>query len=422
MRRVLVVPCGTEIGYELVRSLDNTKENLVYGANSGECYSDLPEERLSFDISFVNNSNFIHQVEALVKKWSITHVIPAHDSAALELTQFSDAISAKIVSSSYDTNSICRSKSLTYALLCQSVLVPKIYRSFENLCYPLFIKPDIGQGSIGTRIVKNENELFISEGELLCEYLPGDEYTVDCVTDANGTLIYAKARRRSQTRNGISVQSEIVTEQEPFLNFAGKINSTIKLRGAWFFQVKKNIDGELCLLEVATRIAGSMITSRFNGINFAELSLLVSDNVSISVIDNNLNVKLFRNLSYQFKTNLNYDVIYTDYDDCLLLKDKYINIDLIKLLYDAINNNKKVVLITRHAGDLNESLAKHRLSTIFDDVIHIKDNSIKKSDFINEPNSIFIDDSFSERRDVAMRHGIPCYSVDMIKGLTCIKS
>ena len=39
-----------------------------------------------------------------------------------------------------------------------------------------------------------------------------------------------------------------------------------------------------------------------------------------------------------------------------------------------------------------------------------------------DSDAIFIDDSFKERKDVSSKLGIPCFSVDMIRGLCCLQS
>ncbi|MEC6822482.1 ATP-grasp domain-containing protein [Photobacterium piscicola] len=423
MRRVLLVPCGTEIANEIVRSLKDIKNISVYGANSINCYSYINDKNIDYNIPLVDEDDFINSILELENKWGITHIIPAHDSSALKLTENRHLFKSKIVSSSFETNNICRSKTNTYEKLKNIIRVPKVYnKNTDEYHYPLFIKPDIGQGSVGTRLVKSSNELDLKSGDLLCEFLPGEEYTIDCLTDPNGVLIYSKARKRCRMRNGIAVETKLVDQQIKFQEIAKKINLALDLRGAWFFQVKEASDGELCLLEVATRIAGSMVTSRFNGINFAELSILVSDDIPISIIDNNLPVTLYRNLNVQFKSQLDYDVIYTDYDDCLLFSDGRVNYQLLAFLYHGINNGKKIILITRHDGDLKLSLSKYRLNNVFDSIIHINDRSKKKSEFINNSKSIFIDDSFKERKDVYDKFKIPCFSVDMIDGLLCLKN
>jgi hypothetical protein len=419
---VLVVPSGTEIAHEIIRSLDGVKNINLFGANSVYSYSELSKENVKLNIPYIDDDNFINSIEEIVIEFGVTHIFPAHDSAAIKLSKFSNKLSAKVISSSFETNDICRSKKRTYNRLANCIKVPKIFdKECENLHFPLFAKPDVGQGSVGAKVIKNQADLnALSKNDLLCEFLPGNEYTVDCVSDSHGKLLYSQARLRCSMRNGIAVETKLVNDNAKFIKFASKINGELALRGAWFFQVKEDANGDLCLLEVATRIAGSMITSRFNGINFSELSLLIAENIPVSVLDNNMDVKLYRNLSYQFETNLQYQTIYTDFDDCLLLGD-VVNEDLIKLLFNALNANKKIVLITRHAGNLANKLNELRLTNIFDEIIHITNGELK-SNFITDKNAIFIDDAFSERKDVSEKLGVPCFSVDMIKGLTCLKN
>ncbi|HBV76739.1 MULTISPECIES: ATP-grasp domain-containing protein [Vibrio] len=416
---ILVIPSGTEVAHEIVRSLVGVKNINVYGANSVDSYTEIDKENITIGIPYINDNNFIPSIIEICKLNNITHIFPAHDDASLKLTKNQHQLNAKVVSSCYKTNEICRSKRKTYQLLKDIIRVPMIYdfRS-QDLEFPLFSKPDTGQGSVGVKKIENIKDLdLVTDSDILCEYLPGNEYTVDCVTDSFGELIFAGARLRRSTRNGIAVETELVDDNEQFFTFAYSINKKLNLRGAWFFQVKEDKNGDLCLLEVATRIAGSMITNRFVGINFSELSILISNNIPVSVLQQNFKVKLFRNLAFQFQVDLKFDHIYTDFDDCLIFEDK-VNSELVSFLYNELNNHKKITLITRHSGDLNKKLKELRLYALFDEIIHIT-NGDKKSNYILNANSIFIDDSFSERKDVSDSLGIPCFSVDMIRGLNC---
>ena len=48
---------------------------------------------------------------------------------------------------------------------------------------------------------------------IVCEYLPGEEYTVDCFSDREHGLLFAGARVRRRTRNGISVNTAPVASR-----------------------------------------------------------------------------------------------------------------------------------------------------------------------------------------------------------------
>ena len=92
------------------------------------------------------------------------------------------------------------------------------------------------------------------------------------------------------------------------------------------------------------------------------------------------------------------------------------NTDLVAFLYQCVNENIKLTLLTHHDKDIRESLKAIRLDELFDRIIHI-DRSHSKSDYIDNEKSIFIDDSFAERMEVARNNKIPVFSVDMVNML-----
>ena len=271
--------------------------------------------------------------------------------------------------------------------------------------------------SRNTFIVSNYEELItiISKHNdlIVCEYLPGDEYTVDCFTDNNQNLIFIGARKRNRLSNGISVNTRPVELTEEIKNIAIKINLNLKFKGAWFFQLKKNKDGEMVLLEIASRIGGSSGLHRVKGINFTLLTIFVFFNIPVSIIENDYKIELDRALSNKYKLEIHFQHVYVDLDDTLIIFDK-INHKLIGVLYDFINQNKVIHLITKHSGNLVETLKLFKIENIFDEIIHLKKED-NKWEFIKFEDSIFIDDSFSERQSVFFKRKIPVFSVDMIE-------
>jgi carbamoyl-phosphate synthase large subunit len=109
--------------------------------------------------------------------------------------------------------------------------------------FPLFTKPDIGYGSRNSSIVRDRESLNYAfkndaDEKIVLEYLPGEEFTIDCFSDLNHKILFAGARKRSRTRVGISVATEI-TEVEEASVIAEKISQALKMNGAWFFQLKR---------------------------------------------------------------------------------------------------------------------------------------------------------------------------------------
>lgn len=108
---------------------------------------------------------------------------------------------------------VCRSKRKTYLALAQYAFVPKVYEHPSEIeAYPVFLKPAVGQGSEGANVLMCANscksELMVDPGNIICEYLSGDEYTVDCFFDRHGCLLAALPRVRERIKMGISVRPD----------------------------------------------------------------------------------------------------------------------------------------------------------------------------------------------------------------------
>jgi hypothetical protein len=128
---------------------------------------------------------------------------------------------------------------------------------------------------------------------------------------------------------------------------------------------------------------------------------------------NNYEVEIDRALTNRYKHNLSYDKIYVDLDDTLVINGK-VNSQLVSLLYQMAGNDVKVFLLTRTKENVAKYLRKFRIERLFDDVI-LLDQETPKADYIDPLGSIFIDDSFSERKAVSDRLGIPTFDCSMIE-------
>ncbi|KKR22182.1 MAG: Carbamoylphosphate synthase large subunit short form [Candidatus Moranbacteria bacterium GW2011_GWA2_39_41] len=419
MKNILVFPCGSEVGLEIKKSLEFSKDFKIYGASSVDDHGKFVYEDYIGGMPFVDDDKFIDSMEDVIKKYSIDFVFPAHDSAVLKLSQCQDKLSAIIVTSPLETCKICRSKVETYKVFRDIINTPITFGVMDNLKFPIFAKPDVGQGSKGISKISSVEELrFLIKKDkslMLLEYLPGKEYTIDCFTDNKGELLFVQGRERVRVSNGISVNSKLA-DNSLFLEIAKKINSTLVFRGVWFFQVKENANKKLILLEIAPRVAGTMALSRIRGVNLPLLSLYDFMGINVSILMNSFEVEIDRALSEKYKTNIAYDNMYIDFDDTLIIDNKSVNLKAISLVYECINKNKSVFLITKHAEDVYKSLEWYKISTsIFTEIIHLKDGE-QKFDFI-KPNSIFVDDSFSERRSVLEKMEIPVFD---LSGIDCL--
>lgn len=263
-KNILVFPCGSEIGLEIHRALGFNKMLKLYGGSSVDSnHGKYVFENYIDNIPQVEHPDFIEQINLIITKYKIDFIFPAHDSVVLFLSENRHLINCTVVGSDYETCDISRSKGKTYEFMKGEILTPKVYFSKEDVSeFPVFLKPDVGQGSKGTYLVHNMDELefYLKKDSslLILEYLPGKEFTIDCFTDRHGELKFVGVRERTRVSNGISVNTVQIKEDEKFKRIASIINSSMVFKGVWFFQLKLNINNELSLLEIAPRVAGTM--------------------------------------------------------------------------------------------------------------------------------------------------------------------
>ncbi len=421
--KVLVFPCGSEIGLEVHRSLSYSTHVELWGASSTEDHGKFVYFNYISGLPFISDNRLIDELKKLVVKYRFDAIYPAMDSVIELLKSKEKELGCKVISSPYETTHLCLEKKETYAKLDGIIPVPKTYKRInEDIQYPVFIKPNIGYGSRGVAKVSNEKELQeffrekVDQEYIISEFLDGVEYTIDCFTNYKGELLFSGVRERKRISNGISVNTIPVEDVNgEFASLVQKINSNIKFRGAWFVQLKRDKYGNLKLLEIASRLGGSSSLYRGKGINFALLSVFDTFEIPIKILENQYKIEMDRALDNCYNIDISFDTVYLDFDDCLFLKGK-VNYQLVALLYKFRNEDKDIILISKHKGNLHNKLSELRLSEVCDKVIHLKEEDNKYL-YMNANRSIFIDDSFSERQEVKDRLGIPVFDLDMVQVL-----
>ncbi len=416
VQNVLVFPAGTEIGLEIHNALQYSKFVKLFGATSLECHADFVFENYIEELApYVDDPAFVPYMNRIIDQYEIDWIYPAHDSALLTLAEHREELHCPIVAAPTKTVQICRDKNKTYQFFDGSWYITNYYHSVDEVKnYPVFIKPAVGQGATDARRIDDREHLVeaLSNGVeyAICEYLPGDEYTIDCFTDKNGILRFANQRIRDRIVSGIAVHSHVLPVDDEIMRIAEDINSKLVFTGAWFFQLKKNSQGEYRLLEIAPRIAGTMAVTRNLGVNMEMLTLYTMWGYDVDLLINEQELHLDRAFNRCFKSDLEYDRIYIDFTDTLVINGK-VNPQMIQLLYQAKNQGKKLYLFKPKKADLEEyHLVPAMFESIYSDDIETKVNTISSK-------AILIDDDFICRQAVKEKAGIPVYDVDMIESL-----
>lgn len=418
---ILIFPSGSGVSKEIFDALKYIRWINIYGTDCDENnFSYYQFKNIILEAPFIKDQEkTLIFLKNLIQKYDIDCIYPTMDNIILFLQQYSKELGVKIISSEIDTCDICCSKRKTYELFQDIISTPKIYSDIDITKFPAFIKPECGYGSRDSYKINNMEEyLFYSnsvKNTIICEYLPGEEYTVDCFTSKKNGLLFCEARTRSKILNGMSILTKTIDIPEVKI-IAEKISKKLNFIGAWFFQIKKNKQDQYVLLEIAPRIPGAMCLHRNIGINFPLLSICEHFDYPIdNLLINKYEISCYKYFENRYKLTLDYDVVYIDLDDTIIIKNK-VNTKIIQYIYYLKNIGKKIILITKNKDPV-ACLEKYYINSELFDIIYCCKKEDNKIDYINKNEKcIFIDDSYVERKKV-YDNNINVFNCDMIECL-----
>lgn len=421
---VLVFPGAGYPAIEICTYLKHSMRFHVIAASSYPNHSEFVCKDTVTDLPFITDPAFFEKLERLLSERNIAYIIPTDETSAMILTREQARLSAVVVASPYETALLCRHKRKTYERLAGKPYLPKVYQRYQEVsAYPVFVKPDDGQGGRNAQIVSDPAEFLTIpnlSNMVICEYLPGEEYTVDCFTRKDGTLLFCNSRIRARLMNGITARGQNIPCTEEFLNIVQDLNAELRFHGYWFVQLKRNASGALKLMEICTRFAGSFGISQALGVNLPLMALCDFAGLPCEAVANDYTVTCDKTYIDRYRLDLHYDHVYIDYDDTITAENgTRVNPYIIAYLYQCKAKKVRLTLLTRHMDTFHETLAlsMQRLglsAELFDEIIELTWKNAK-ADYIGIPErSIFIDNSFAERKCVAEQHHIPVFDVDNV--------
>src|SRR3989304_7714338 len=104
------------------------------------------------------------------------------------------------------------------------------------------------------------------------EYLPGEEYPLDLLSDLSGMPLLAVPRIRLETKDGISTKGKVLHDDE-MERLCLEMARYLNLKGPTCMQLKRDRAGSLKFLEVNPRIGGGGDFSTSAGGNIPKLLL-----------------------------------------------------------------------------------------------------------------------------------------------------
>lgn len=263
-------------------------------------------------IPLATDPKFADAVLSLCRQKNIHVLMPLVTKELIPLSQRQNEFElagVKLLVSSATSLEIANNKSRLYEFLqWRGIAVPafRIVETVEQfntaiaeLGYPgkpVCFKPSVSNGSRGFRIISDEineadllfnykpNSTYIKLADaqrilssaafpelLVSEYLPGDEYSVDCLAN-HGEAILVAPRLRKRMINGISVEGEFVKE-ENIIAYCSQIIKELQLHGNIGIQVKGAASGEFLILEINPRVQGTISAGLGAGINLPVLAI-----------------------------------------------------------------------------------------------------------------------------------------------------
>jgi carbamoyl-phosphate synthase large subunit len=263
-------------------------------------------------IPFATEPSFAESVLALCRKRDIHIILPLVTKELIPLARHQkefELAGARLLVSPVSSLEIANDKSRLYQFLEWRGIAVPAFRVVETVSQfkaaltelgypgkPVCFKPSVSNGSRGFRVVTEQvNELdllfnykpsstfisgrdairILSSGSfpelLVSEYLPGEEYSVDCLAK-QGEAVLVLPRLRKKMINGISVEGEFI-QQEAIITYCKQIIKELQLHGNIGIQVKGSETGAFLLLEINPRVQGTISAALGADINLPVLAV-----------------------------------------------------------------------------------------------------------------------------------------------------
>jgi carbamoyl-phosphate synthase large subunit len=207
----------------------------------------------------------------LIAQWAVDTVLP---TVAEELTIVRDAtkgLHATVIVSPQETLDRCHDKRALYTWMTQQF--PEFMARWQTLdqapfwaSETYFLKPAIGRGGHGCRILREEERARLQTSpraseHILMDILSGTEWTVDAYVTRSGAIRFIVPRERIQLSGGISLKGRTV-RAEPVRAATEAVLSCLVCRGPVCLQWKADASGAFKLVEINPRLSGAvMITA-----------------------------------------------------------------------------------------------------------------------------------------------------------------
>lgn len=256
---ILLTSAGGLVGTYLIKHLKATRDCRIVAADTSKLTPAAENADVFYLVPRVSEDGFLQRINEIIRSEGCNVVIPvaSHDVSFFSghMDDLPDGMRLMIIER--ELNDVLSDKQRCYAYLKSlEIQTPRMIEP-EHPVFPCIIKPKCSSGTKNTVILHNRKDLdyycSCMEDYMVCEFLRGDEFTVDCLFDWDGHAVGYNIRKREKTVSGGAVISVNVRE-ESVDAVIRKLEGTGKIRGPVNFQYKLNADGQPVVFDFNTRL------------------------------------------------------------------------------------------------------------------------------------------------------------------------
>jgi carbamoyl-phosphate synthase large subunit len=281
--RVLVTGVGGPAGVAVLRSLLRREDAEVYAGDMDGWASGLylvPAERRRI-LEPGLSPRFVDGIRALVDDDKLDVVISTVDVELPPLAAARESLGGAVLAAPSAATLDVTLDKWELAQRCAPLLRVPVTRllNADGIAlkweFPVIVKPRRGAGSRGVRLVPDRaalESIGVDESLIIQEHLPGDEFSVDVLAAADGTVVAAVPRTRTRVDSGVSIAGRTVHD-EGLESTAATVARAIGLRGVANVQLRRDSTGVPALLEVNPRFPGALPLTIAAGVDMPSLVL-----------------------------------------------------------------------------------------------------------------------------------------------------
>jgi carbamoyl-phosphate synthase large subunit len=299
-RKILITGVGGASGQVLAKFFRNNTSHIVIGVDANPNAPGQIFCHEFFTVPFASDPAFIRVIRELCCNQAIDALFCTVDEELALVAANREDLPCHVLLSDSDAITACLDKWICMETLSDNRIPCAKTRLIEGVTYdelesvlglPFIIKPRVGRGSRGVRLIRNRTEYDVlytesaefGTGVIAQEYLPGLEYTIDILLDAKGKYAISVPRERILTDSGVSTVGRTI--HDPVLQeMARSASETMQLHFIVNVQAKRDSAGNPKIIEINPRPSGTLSLSIASSVGMPEIALEFSDGICVESI------------------------------------------------------------------------------------------------------------------------------------------